>query len=45
LLEITQPVLDWVDGAGFDTGLLTLFVRHTSASLLIQENADPDRAR
>jgi secondary thiamine-phosphate synthase enzyme len=42
LLEITQPVLGWVDGAGFDTGLLTLFVRHTSASLLIQENADPD---
>lgn len=42
LLEITRPVLDWVDEAGFDSGLLTLFVRHTSASLLVQENADPD---
>ena len=42
LLEITRPVLDWVFEAGLDTGLLTLFVRHTSASLLVQENADPD---
>ena len=42
LIEITQPVLDWVGEAGPQTGLLTLFVRHTSASLLIQENADPD---
>jgi secondary thiamine-phosphate synthase enzyme len=42
LLEITRPVIDWVAQAGLSTGLLTLFVRHTSASLLIQENADPD---
>jgi secondary thiamine-phosphate synthase enzyme len=42
LLEITQPVADWVAGQGLTTGLLTVFVRHTSASLLIQENADPD---
>ena len=42
LLEITRPVLDWLNEAGLDTGLLTLFVRHTSASLLIQENGDPD---
>ena len=42
LLEITRPVLDWVDEAGVDSGLLTLFVRHTSASLLVQETADPD---
>ena len=42
LLEITRPVVDWASGAGLATGLLTLFVRHTSASLLIQENADPD---
>jgi secondary thiamine-phosphate synthase enzyme len=42
LIEITRPVLDWVEEAGLNTGLLTLFVRHTSASLLIQENADPD---
>ncbi|MEO8937090.1 MAG: secondary thiamine-phosphate synthase enzyme YjbQ [Burkholderiaceae bacterium] len=41
LVEITRTVSDWVDGNGFDEGLLTLFVRHTSASLLIQENADP----
>ena len=42
LLEITRPVLDWVVEAKIETGLLTLFVRHTSASLLVQENADPD---
>ncbi|MEO5697600.1 MAG: secondary thiamine-phosphate synthase enzyme YjbQ [Burkholderiaceae bacterium] len=42
LFEITRPVLEWVAASGLDTGLLTLFIRHTSASLLIQENADPD---
>jgi secondary thiamine-phosphate synthase enzyme len=42
LLEITRPVSAWVQQAGIVEGLLTLFVRHTSASLLIQENADPD---
>ena len=42
LLEVTRPVSDWVAEAGLATGLLTVFVRHTSASLLIQENADPD---
>jgi secondary thiamine-phosphate synthase enzyme len=42
LLEITRPVLDWIDEAGLETGLLTLFIRHTSASVVIQENADPD---
>lgn len=41
LVEITGEVADWVAGHGGD-GLLTLFIRHTSASLLIQENADPD---
>jgi secondary thiamine-phosphate synthase enzyme len=41
LVEFTRPVQDWVATSGVDTGLLTLFVRHTSASLLIQENADP----
>lgn len=40
LYEITCDVADWVNNAG--DGLLTLMVRHTSASLLIQENADPD---
>lgn len=38
LYEFTHDVSKWVTGAG----LLTLFVRHTSASLLIQENADPE---
>ena len=42
LTEITGPVSEWVAGAGMATGLLTLFCRHTSASLLVQENADPD---
>jgi secondary thiamine-phosphate synthase enzyme len=41
LLEITEPALEWVSASGIETGLLTLFIRHTSASLLIQENADP----
>lgn len=42
LVEITKPVSDWLAGQAVATGLLTLFCRHTSASLLIQENADPD---
>ena len=42
LVEITESVAAWVAGTGIRTGLLTLFCRHTSASLLIQENADPD---
>jgi secondary thiamine-phosphate synthase enzyme len=41
LSDITARVANWVAGQGIDTGLLTLFCRHTSASLLIQENADP----
>ncbi|MEL6293721.1 MAG: secondary thiamine-phosphate synthase enzyme YjbQ [Pseudomonadota bacterium] len=39
LYEFTGQVAGWLDGAA--DGLLTLFIRHTSASLLIQENADP----
>lgn len=42
LHEITREVASWVERSGIAEGLLTLFVRHTSASLLIQENADPD---
>jgi secondary thiamine-phosphate synthase enzyme len=42
LSEITAPVSTWVTGQKITTGLLTIFCRHTSASLLIQENADPD---
>jgi secondary thiamine-phosphate synthase enzyme len=41
-LEITAPVSRWVRICGIDHGLLTVFCRHTSASLTIQENADPD---
>lgn len=40
--EITTHVADWVAASGIEQGLLTLFCRHTSCSLLIQENADPD---
>jgi secondary thiamine-phosphate synthase enzyme len=42
LIEITAEVARWVAAQGVATGLLTLFCRHTSASLLIQENADPN---
>ena len=42
LHPVTDPVRRWAEGQGFGTGVLTLFLPHTSASLLIQENADPD---
>ncbi|HEX8380119.1 MAG TPA: secondary thiamine-phosphate synthase enzyme YjbQ [Allosphingosinicella sp.] len=42
LVEITRPVCDWVSAQGMAAGLLTLFCRHTSASLIIQENAAPE---
>lgn len=42
LVEVTGEVARWVAGAGVAEGVLTLFVRHTSCSLLVQENADPD---
>lgn len=42
LVEISREVKEWIAGSGISTGLLTLYCRHTSASLLIQENADPD---
>ena len=41
LYEFTSMLTDWVRSQGIQTGLLTVFCRHTSASLLIQENADP----
>ena len=41
LVEIGAPIREWVTSSGIDMGLLTLHVRHTSASLLVQENADP----
>ena len=42
LVEITRDVAAWTARQGMATGLLTLFCRHTSASLLIQENAAPE---
>ena len=45
LVEITDAVTRWVDAQAFSEGLLTLFCRHTSASLLIQENAAPAARR
>jgi secondary thiamine-phosphate synthase enzyme len=42
LADITAEVRSWLASIGARDGLLTLFIRHTSASLLIQENADPD---
>jgi len=42
LVEITREVVSWVRASDVQTGLLTLHVRHTSASLVVQENADPE---
>lgn len=42
LVDITRPLGRWVGECGIERGLLTLFIRHTSASLIVQENADPD---
>lgn len=40
--DITRGVADWLSNIGAGDGVLTAMVRHTSCSLLIQENADPD---
>lgn len=42
LYPFTRDVATWVASTGVATGLLTAFIQHTSASLVIQENADPD---
>ncbi len=42
LYSFTSAVAHWLEQTGVQNGLLTLFIRHTSASLVIQENADPD---
>ena len=42
LYPFTRDVAKWVSSTGVQSGLLTLFIQHTSASLVIQENADPD---
>ena len=43
--EITDLIADWLTRIGATDGVLTAFVRHTSCSLLVQENADPDVQR
>jgi secondary thiamine-phosphate synthase enzyme len=45
LYPITREVEGWAKAQGLRTGLLTAFIQHTSASLIIQENADPDVVR
>ncbi len=45
LYPFTREVAAWVRSLRVETGLLTLFIQHTSASLVIQENADPDVLR
>jgi secondary thiamine-phosphate synthase enzyme len=45
LYEITDRVRSWVGAQGITAGLLTLYLHHTSASLVIQENDDPDVLR
>jgi secondary thiamine-phosphate synthase enzyme len=42
LYDFTREVATWLRGAPVSTGLMTVFIQHTSASLTIQENADPD---
>jgi secondary thiamine-phosphate synthase enzyme len=42
LYEFTDEAVDFVQATKIESGLLTCFIRHTSASLVIQENADPD---
>ena len=43
--NITRDIQQWVSESGIETGILNLFVQHTSCSLMIQENADPDVLR
>ncbi|MEE8259764.1 MAG: secondary thiamine-phosphate synthase enzyme YjbQ [Nitrospinaceae bacterium] len=45
LVNINDEIISWVHAQGMTTGLLTVFIRHTSASLVVQENADPDVLR
>jgi|TARA_X000000368_G_C22425581_1_gene448097 secondary thiamine-phosphate synthase enzyme len=40
--EFTDEVIDWIKKKNFENGILNLSIQHTSASLIVQENADPD---
>ena len=42
LYEITDQTIEWIDKNKFTNGMLNLSIQHTSASLIVQENADPD---
>ena len=42
LYEFTDQTLDWINKNNFNNGILNLSIQHTSASLIVQENADPD---
>ena len=42
LYEFTKEVIDWIKKNKFNSGIINLSIQHTSASLIIQENADPD---
>ncbi|MDC0205648.1 secondary thiamine-phosphate synthase enzyme YjbQ [Nitrospinae bacterium] len=42
IYKINNPIENWMQSQHIDSGLITVFIPHTSASLLIQENADPD---
>jgi secondary thiamine-phosphate synthase enzyme len=42
IYDITPQVLDWANQSGLQTGMLTLYIQHTSASLMINENYDPE---
>ena len=42
LYEFTNQTIEWIDKNNFKNGILNLTIQHTSASLLVQENADPD---
>ena len=42
LYEFTNQTLDWINKNDFNNGILNISVQHTSASLIVQENADPD---
>ncbi len=42
LYEFTHKTIDWIKEKNFNNGVLNLSIQHTSASLIVQENADPD---
>ena len=42
LYEFTNQTIDWINNNNFKNGMLNLSIQHTSASLIVQENADPD---